>query len=180
LERAQLLKQAGLNGAAISLDHHLEVEHNAFRGNEKSYYWVLEGIKNLQSVGILVSINVCPTRGFIESDGMSQLIDLVKKLDVPILNILEPRAVGNYQDKAVELLVAHKEHLQTLSNKFNFDKRYYEYPTVLYPAGFRKQIPCGGGKSYLLLDYDGSLYPCPFCKVKMPKVKSDVALCEAV
>lgn len=181
LEKAQALKKAGLNGAAISLDHHLEEKHNAFRRNNKAFYWVMEGIKNLQEVGILVSLNVCPTKEYIAENGPIQLIELAKNIHVPMVNFLEPRAVGGYENKDVELNQAEKEHLHNLSLAYNFESINYLYPTVLFPAGYRKTLPCGGGRSYLLLDYDGTLYPCPFCKTKLPTVpkRNEEKLCTA-
>ena len=80
----------------------------------------------------------------------------------------------------VEVEDHHKSYLMEVSKKYNYDKEYFQSPSVMYPASFRRALPCGGGKSYVLLDYDGTLYPCPFCKVIMPSVKSDAALCEAV
>ncbi|MBP6686276.1 MAG: radical SAM protein [Lacibacter sp.] len=179
LEKAKQLKAAGLDGAAISLDHHLEAGHNTFRGNQKAYYWVLEAIQNLQKVGIFAAVNVCPSKDYIDAGGVPQLIDLCKNLGVPVINILEPRAVGNYQGKDVELLQSHKDYLKGLSDKFNFNKEYYTYPTVLFPAGLRKTMPCGGGRIYMLLDYDGTLYPCPFCKVKLTSYQPKKAVCMA-
>lgn len=179
-EKAVLLKKAGLNGAAISLDHHLEDAHNKFRGNKNSYHWVIEAIKNLQNAGIMVAVNSCPTKKYIESGELEKLVELCKQLNVPFVNLLEPRAVGNYQDMDVELHQPHKNTLEELSKKYNFNKAYFNYPTVLYPASFRKNAPCGGGRSYLLLDYDGTLYPCPFCKVRISVPKQNLALCEAV
>jgi MoaA/NifB/PqqE/SkfB family radical SAM enzyme len=179
LEKALQLKKAGLDGAAISLDHHLEEGHNTFRGNKNSFHWVLEGIKNLHSAGVFVSINVCPSRDYIESGGVMKLIELVKNLEVPIINFLEPRSVGNYQDKDVELHQSHTDYLENLSNKFNFNRNYFTYPTILFPAAARKHMACGGGRLYMLLDYDGTLYPCPFCKVKITSFKPEIALCKA-
>lgn len=180
-EKARKLKQAGLNGAAISLDHHLESKHNDFRRNDKSYYWVLEGIKHLQNEGVLVAINVCPTREYIDSGSVEEIIKLAKELNVPIVNFLEPRAVGNYGGQDVELKIEHKKVLSDLSEKYNFSEELYDYPTVLFPAGYRDQVKCGGGHSYIFMDYDGQIYPCPFCKVKMPEVKpaEDVCVVEA-
>jgi len=180
-EKAQQLKEAGLNGAAISLDHHLEEKHNSFRGNKNSFKWIMKGIKHLQNAGILVSINVCPTREYIEIKGPEEMIELARNKNIPIVNFLEPRAVGNYEGKEVELNDQEKSHLLELSKKYNFNKKYVEYPTVLFPAGYRKTLPCGGGRSYLLLDYDGTLYPCPFCKTKLPSVpkQNTESLCAA-
>lgn len=179
-EMAKKLKEAGLNGAAISLDHYNEDAHNIFRGNRKSYYWVVEAIKNLQAEGVLVAINVCPTRQLVESGGAEKMVALANELNVPMVNFLEPRAVGNYQNKNVEYEKMHFDTLLNLSHNYNFDRSNFKYPTVLFPAGYRGKVPCGGGKSYMFLDYDGTLYPCPFCKVKMPEVRTkQEELCEA-
>jgi MoaA/NifB/PqqE/SkfB family radical SAM enzyme len=178
-EKALLLKQAGLNGAAISLDRHEKTEHNSFRGNKHSYDHVIDAIGYLKEVGILVSINVCPSRAYIEEGSVEKMIALAKKLTVPIVNILEPRSVGNYQNKNIELLPQHKIALKTLSDAYNFDRKNVDYPTVLYPGGYRKVQKCGGGRSYLFMDFDGALYPCPFCKTKMPSVVKDQDLCIA-
>ena len=178
-EKAKQLKQAGLNGAAISLDNHEREGHNTFRGSQKSYDYVIDAIGYLQEAGVLVSLNVCPTRAYIESGGVQKMIDLAKSLNVPIVNLIEPRAVGNYKNKDIELLQGHKEVLHELSETYNFEQKNMDYPTVLYPAGYRKVLNCGGGKSYLFLDYDGTLYPCPFCKTKMPKVDKSLDLCVA-
>jgi MoaA/NifB/PqqE/SkfB family radical SAM enzyme len=167
---ASQLKKAGLDGAAISLDHFDEEGHNTFRGNKKSYFWVLEGIKHLLAEGIMVSINVCPSRELVESGGVEKIIELAKSLNVPVVNILEPRAVGNFEHKDVEFHPEHMDKMRSLSERFNFDPALVDYPTVLFPAAYRASVPCGGGRSYLMLDYDGTLYPCPFCKVKMPKI----------
>ena len=178
-ERAQRLKIAGLNGAAISLDNHIEEAHNLFRGNSKSYYWVKEAIKNCQAQGILVALNVCPTRGYIESGGVEELIEWAAEQQVEIINILEPRAVGNFYGKDVELSNEHKERLISLVDRFSFNADNVNYPTVLFPAAYRSALPCGGGRSYMLLDFDGALYPCPFCKTRIEKASSEISLCAA-
>lgn len=66
--KAMQLKKAGLNGIAISLDHHLEEEHNRFQSNSRSYQWVMEGVKNSKAAGIFASFNVCPTKAYVGSN----------------------------------------------------------------------------------------------------------------
>lgn len=178
-EYAINLKNAGVNGVAISLDHFNEEKHNLFRGNNKSFYWVKEAIKNLQELDVFIALNICPTKELVESGGIENIIEIATDLNVPIINIIEPRAVGNYFGKNVELEKRHFEMIKALSNKYNFEKSLFDKPTVLFPAGYREKITCGGGRSYLFIDYDGQLYPCPFCKVKLPKVNLNKDLCEA-
>ncbi len=163
--KAKTLKRAGLRGAAISLDHHLEDYHNDFRGSDKSFSWVLEALRNFNDAGIMTALNVCPTKRYITSFDFEDYMKLAKKLQVPIINIIEPRSVGNYSGKNVELDWEHKDLLLRICYKYNFNKALRDFPTVVYPAVFGKSLPCGGGRSYLFLDFDGKVYPCPFCKV---------------
>ncbi|MEZ4830380.1 MAG: radical SAM protein, partial [Bacteroidia bacterium] len=66
-EKAQQLRLAGLEGVAVSLDHHIPEEHNAFRGNTRSFSWVENAVKNCKEAGLFVSINICPGREYIVS-----------------------------------------------------------------------------------------------------------------
>ncbi|GLR19883.1 hypothetical protein GCM10007940_44990 [Portibacter lacus] len=162
-EKAERLAAAGLNGVAISLDHHIEEFHNLFRGNQKSFQWVKDAVKNCKDAGLMVTINSCLTKTYLNDNNTDHLINLVKEWNVPILNILEPRAVGHYANKDVELSIREQQMIESKVRQYN-NKKHLEYPLISYPAMFRKNLPCGGGRSYLFLDYDGTLSPCPFCK----------------
>jgi MoaA/NifB/PqqE/SkfB family radical SAM enzyme len=179
-EKAIALRDAGLNGAAISLDHHEEAGHNSFRRNAKSFRWVLDALTNCREAGLFVAFNMCPTRDYIDAGGLEEYMDFAKSLQVPIVNILEPRAVGNYAGKEVQLDGSHRKRIRDLVSTVNFNTSHIKFPTIIYPGGYRDAWPCGGGRSYLLLDYDGTLYPCPFCKKKVEDVSLTETLCQAV
>ncbi|MEM9985459.1 MAG: radical SAM protein [Bacteroidota bacterium] len=179
-EKAQALKEAGLEGIAISLDHHEPAGHDTFRGSSRSFQWVEKSIQHAQSVGLLVSVNVCPTRNYLDEFGLEAFMELMHRWQVPIVNVLEPRAVGHYAGQEVELLARHKDYLAELFYRYNFSSTHQHYPILTYPGISRRYIPCGGGRSYLLLDYDGTLRPCPFCKTPLSlKEDARVARCEA-
>lgn len=69
------MKAAGLNGIAISLDHFDPNEHNAFRGNSNSFEWVDQSVSHCLEVGILVALNVCPTRALVDEYGVERIIE---------------------------------------------------------------------------------------------------------
>ena len=177
-EKANELADAGLNGVAISLDHHVEEMHNLFRGNAKSFDWVKRAVENCKNAGLLVSVNSCLTKKYIGEKGLDDMVRLLSEWDVPILNILEPRAVGHYANQDVELSISEQRYLEKEVLKYNMaeDKNL---PVVLYPAMLRKGLPCGGGRSYLLLDSDGTLRPCPFCKTPITNHLEVSEKCEA-
>ncbi|MDC1395347.1 radical SAM protein [Bacteroidia bacterium] len=177
-EKAYELASAGLNGIAISLDHQVEELHNLFRGNQKSFLWVKKALEHCKEAGLLVSINSCLTKEYIKADGFDDLVNLLSGWGVPILNIIEPRAVGHYANKEVELSISEQQYLETKVMHYNSAK-IKGVPVVLYPAMFRKGLPCGGGRSYLFLDSDGTLLPCPFCRTPITNHLEVSKKCEA-
>ncbi len=177
-KKAQELAKAGLNGVAISLDHHSEEFHNLFRGNQKSFEWVKKAIDNCENAGLLVSINTCITKEYLKQDGLSHIVELAKSWNIPIVNVIEPRAVGHYANKEVEYSISENQKVAKQVVAYNTSTTE-DYPTVLYPAMLRSAVPCGGGRSYLFLDSDGTLRPCPFCKTPISKSSTAVQSCEA-
>ncbi|NOR74268.1 MAG: radical SAM protein, partial [Draconibacterium sp.] len=97
-EKAQALKEAGLKGVNISLDHWDETAHNDFRNNKKSFEWVLKAIENCRKAGIMVSLSLCATREFTTKENLSLYLDLAKQGGVHFVRILEPRKVGNFSN----------------------------------------------------------------------------------
>lgn len=174
--KAKELASEGLNGVAISLDHHTAEAHNLFRGNVKSYDWVVRSIKNCMKAGLLVAINSCVTREYLSKGGISELIQWARDHGVPMINFIEPRAVGHYAGRDVEYNLDEKMHVESEVVRCS---KAREQPIVLYPAMFRSGMPCGGGRSYLFIDYDGSLRPCPFCKGPIAKHEESPVMCKA-
>ncbi|MEZ4828543.1 MAG: hypothetical protein R3C61_19990 [Bacteroidia bacterium] len=65
-------------------------------------------VKNCKEAGLFVSINICPGREYIVSGGMNYFMELMRRWEVPVVNILEPRAVGHFAGQDVELREAEK------------------------------------------------------------------------
>ena len=103
LDKAKQLKKAGLTGVSISLDHFNESEHNAFRKNDKSYGKAVEAIKNAQEAGLLTAMTICTTRSFCTIENLDAYHQLAFQLNVPFVQLMEPRATGNYEGKDVAL-----------------------------------------------------------------------------
>lgn len=56
-KRAKSLKEAGIKACAVSIDSVDEKKHDDFRGKKGSFKKALEGMKNLNEVGIRIQIN---------------------------------------------------------------------------------------------------------------------------
>jgi len=164
LRKAWALKKAGLTGVAISLDHHIEAEHNRFRGNPQSFQWVWKAVKNAQSVGLAVALSLCIRREFLSEENLDSYLQLALEKGVKLVRILEPREVGRFKGQNVELNEAELDTLDNWFLKVSNDPAYRNYPILDYLAYYQRRRGCFGGDRYLYIDSRGALHACPFCQ----------------
>ena len=166
-ENAQRLKSAGLTGIVISLDHFVPELHNQFRGSPRSFGWAAAGVKNSISVGLVTAISICVTNAFVTMENLLAYAEMAKNLGVAYIQIFEPRAAGNYQNKDVELT---NDKLKILENFFyvlNYSSEYDRYPVILYHGYYQRRIGCfSAGRKHIYIDADGDVRDCPFCRTK--------------
>lgn len=167
-EKAKLLQQSGLAGITVSLDHHLAEQHDHFRGVKRAFEKALTAVANARKAGLPVCFSLCATKEFISNENLYSYATLAKDLGVSFIQILEPRAVGHYAGKDVQLNPAHYSLLNTFYETINYNKAYARYPIVAYPGYYGRNIGCsGGGVDYLYVDTDGDVHNCPFCRQKL-------------
>ncbi|MDY0152796.1 MAG: radical SAM protein [Candidatus Cloacimonas sp.] len=163
--KAQSLKQAGLTGVVISLDHWDEAKHNAFRGNAKSFFWVQEAAKNAAESGLAVAFSLCAGRDFVSEENLDKYLRLTKAWGALQLRILEPRQVGHYQGKNIELEAEQIGVLSAFYLKTLSDPAYRAMPIVEYVGFHQRQQGCfGAGDRYLYVDSKADIHACPFCQ----------------
>lgn len=167
-ENAKRLKQAGLTGIVVSLDHVDPEQHNNFRGTKKSFEWVQQGVKNSIDADLLTALSICVTRSFVTWPNLIDYANLAKKMGVSFIQILEPKAIGHYRGMNVALTPEQEKMLNTFYLMMNHDKEYSSYPIVTYHGFHHRQVGCfGSGDRNLYVDTDGDLHACPFCQKKM-------------
>lgn len=172
-EKATQLKEAGLRGLAISLDHFDPGQHNAFRGSEESFQWVIKAVANAHQAKLVVILSLCPTREFISEENMWQYAQLAKKLGAAFILIIEPRAVGHFADKDIKLSNNQLKILEDFYLKMNYNPGYADMPAVSYHGYHQRRVGCfGSGNRYLYIDTDGEMHICPFCRQKVVHVFS--------
>jgi MoaA/NifB/PqqE/SkfB family radical SAM enzyme len=167
-EKAKLLKQRGLTGITISLDHHEEKKHNAFRGVNDAYAKALEASLYAKEAGLAICFSVCATREFISSKNLVDYAELSRQCGASFIQILEPKAVGHYAGMDVTLSVQQQKMLEEFYEMFNYDPAYKNYPTIAYHAYNSRRFGCSGsGVDYVYADTDGDIHNCPFCQRKL-------------
>lgn len=174
LEKAKALKNAGLKGFSISLDHFDGNIHNTFRGSNESYSRVMTAIENAHQAHLVVILSLCVTRQFVSKVNLIKYANLAKRLGVSFILLIEPRAVGRYAGKDIGLSREQEELLEDFYLKLNFDKTYSGYPAVSYHGYHQRRVGCFGGTNrYVYVNTDGDLQVCPFCQKSFGNVVSD-------
>ena len=169
---AKALKNAGLTGVVISLDHYIPEKHNAFRGYENSFDHVMTAIENAKENNLLITLTVCSTRSFTRWENLMNYAELAKQLEVPFIQILEPKAVGHYEGKQVLLEESHYHLLEQFYLLLNLHPLYQEYPIIIYHGYHQRRIGClAGGNRTLYIDSEGFVNACPFCQNKTANIK---------
>jgi MoaA/NifB/PqqE/SkfB family radical SAM enzyme len=180
MEKAALLRQSGLTGATISLDHWEEEKHNYFRRHPDAYNWVLKAVQNCNEVGIVSNLTLCVTRAMANEEDLMKYLELAKSLQVPFVRFLEPRKAGNYAGKDVLLRKEEQEAVLDFYLKINSGKRFRTYPIVQFPGYHQRQTGCyGAGNRYLYIDAKGNYHGCPFCRNAVGNIR-DMSLAEAI
>lgn len=170
-DNAKRLKEAGLTGAVISLDHYIPEEHKAFRHFKEAYYWVEEAVKNTNNNNLITALSLCTTKEFISEENLMAYMELAKELKVSFVQFLEPKAVGHYANKEVLLNQEEIAVVEKFFKKINFTTTYSAYPIIIYHGYYQRRQGClSGGKKGLYVDTDGDINPCPFCHKKTGNV----------
>lgn len=167
-ERAAELKQNGLTGITVSLDHWVPELHNIFRGKKNAFDWAEKAVGNARNEGLVVCLSICAIKDFITQKNLVQYAELAKQWGVSFIQVLEPKAVGHYNGKDVCLGEAQISLLEDFYVTYNYDKAYREYPSIVYHGFYSRRVGCGGGgKHYIYVDTDGDVHNCPFCQKKI-------------
>lgn len=173
-ENAFRLKKVGLTGVAISLDHHVPELHNKFRRHPEAFHWVEQAAANALKAKLVITLSICATKEFTSEENLMKYLLLAKKLGASFIQILEPRAIGNYAGKNIYLSAEQDKIIENFFLDVNQNPKYRDLPIVLYPAYHQRKSGCpGAGSKYIYVDTDGYMSNCPFCQNKKTHILDD-------
>ena len=163
--KAKQLKEAGFSGVNISLDHWDGDMHDTFRGMPGSYAWIEKACTNIKSEGLVLAITLCATKAFTSEKNLWMYADLAKKLEASFVQILEPKAVGHYAGKNVDISNEQQLIIEKFFLEINGKEEFQGYPIFQYPAHHQRKVGCfGAGDMYMYIDSNGNAHACPFCQ----------------
>ena len=159
LEKARELKQAGLTGVAITLDHFDPEKHNDLHSYKHSYGWVLKAVESVRKAKLVLCLRLCPTPDFLNANNLFLYARLARKLGVSFIQIVDPCQYdghrGNKRRFSQEQLVALEDFTQTI----NYDPDFMDWPVVSYPSSMQLRQQTSGkyDKGTLVITADGKI-----------------------
>ena len=173
-ENLLLLKQSGVTGIVVSVDHYNKILHNAFRGSDLSYDNAINAIKYARELDMVVTMSVCVTRSFALLDHLMNYAKLARSLDASFIQLLEPKQVGNFSGKDVLLNADQIQMLKDFYETLNFNKQFKNFPHVIYHGYYQDKIGCfSAGNRSLYIDTNGDILMCPFCHHNSGNILTD-------
>ncbi|KAA3637708.1 MAG: radical SAM protein, partial [Bacteroidetes bacterium] len=129
-KNAKKLKQAGLTGVLLSLDHFDPELHNQFRGHKKAFQWVIDGALNAKKAGLVVTLSLCATRAFTTRQNLKHYMELGRRLGAAFVQIIDVRASGRYAGQPVDLSTEPIALLEEFYLTYNNEPESREYPII--------------------------------------------------
>jgi len=172
--RAQQLKTAGLTGVCVSIDHHVTESHNTFRNYPQAYEIAQHAVMAANRAGLVTSLSLCVTRQYAQKENLEAYVAMGRRLGVSFIQFLEPRAVGHYNGKEVDLSFEQKYMLEEVFLKVNTEAAHHQDPIIIYHEYYKPTIGCrGAGNGTFYIDPLGEVHACPFCRKSVGNVVTD-------
>jgi MoaA/NifB/PqqE/SkfB family radical SAM enzyme len=164
-ENAMRLRNAGLTGVVLSLDHWDAKKHNSFRKSDLAFNWVVSAAENVVQANLAFSLSLCATREFVSRDNLFKYLYLAQKLNAGFIQILEPRKVGRFNYEDVSLNSEQVKTIEDFMTEVNNNQEYKKMPAIIFPGYHQRKFGCSGaGHRFIYVDSKGDIHACPFCQ----------------
>jgi len=178
LERARLLKSAGLAAAAVGLDDVRAEREDALRGYKGAFEEAAAALRCFQDAGLFTYLNLCLSRDLVRSGDLPAYMDMARDLGVGAVRFLEPRPTGGYCGESAEELFSAEDRTAAteIFTRVNSGRRYRRHPFISYEAYYEapERLGCRmGGHSLLYIDSAGNVNPCVFLPVRFGNIREE-------
>ena len=175
-EGLKQLKDAGLEGICVSLDHFDEIIHNARRGNNSAFKSACNTIKWACKLDFYVSVVCCTTRTMIHNGETFSMVDFAESLGAHSIQINEIRPVGNAQKSNNDDFFLTPKDKQILIRYYKKQNRSDRKIAIVMPWYNEEPDRFGctatsGQHAYV--DAKGNILPCVLLKASVGNIRDN-------
>lgn len=171
--RAAALKRAGLTAVVVSLDSHIEAEHNANRNSSAAYAEAVAALKNCAAAGLYTAISMVITKDMLYSGKVYDFIRFAGGLGVHEIRILRPKPCGKAIKGNFEILEERDvAKFVALQYEINRDPGL---PVImsLPHIGSIDNFGCSAGRTHVYVNADGDVCPCDFVPMSFGSIAGE-------
>jgi MoaA/NifB/PqqE/SkfB family radical SAM enzyme len=166
-EKASALKQKGLAGVLVSIDHFIAEKHDHFRGMEGAFDNAVNAVLAAKQASLLTALTLVATNEFVTEENVMRYLVFAKNIGADFVQFLEPEPEGRFRGMNVELSPEKQAILEHIFRMVNTQREFREFPLITYYPYLRRTMGCAArGQHFLYIDAMGDVHPCPFCRHK--------------
>ncbi|MEJ2719176.1 MAG: radical SAM protein, partial [Deltaproteobacteria bacterium] len=172
-ERARELKENGLFGVWISLDHYDPDVHNRMRGTPKAFDNVRRAVECFQEAGVYTCLSLMPHDDLQEAEHFKKYYDLARDLGVAEIRVMEKKPVGR---EACRGVTQHSSALEALHKAFYKDPAYADHPPLSGLSTWLEKDAAYGCQcrfEYLYISPKGEVQPCEATRISFGNIQQD-------
>lgn len=165
-ERAEHLKDIGVNKIGISIDSGIPKEHDTFRNKPGAFKRAMDAVHNALDAGLRIHISTTITHQNLKSEGVKKLLELSNKLKVSI--DLQCATVAGHWQGNYDVLITEDDtkHILKLREKYPLIRRDV-FPTPNGVGG------CPALTGSVFLTSSGEVIPCLFIHISLGNIYKD-------
>jgi len=174
-ERAHELKDAGLTAAAVGLDDVNPKRLDALRGRSGAFDTAIAAVEHFSRADVFTYLNLCLTPALVRSGDLWEYFEMANRLNVGIIEILEPRPCGGFQGRSMDGLFTAEDRLAVAEfvRLGNSERRYRNHPLLYSVVAMEAPDRMGcmmGGLSHFSIDSSGNVIPCVFVPISFGNI----------
>ena len=173
LEKASELKENGLFGVWISLDHYDPKIHNRLRGHAEAFQNACQAVEDFKKAGVYTCLSLVPPDDLLEPENFIKYYDFARDLGVAEIRVLERKPCGREACKGV---IPHSPVLEKLQKDLFKDRSYRNHPPISGLSTWLEKDPALGCQcrfEYLFITAKGEVQPCEASEISFGNITEE-------
>jgi MoaA/NifB/PqqE/SkfB family radical SAM enzyme len=172
-ENAKELKENGLFGAWVSLDHYTPDVHNRLRGHPEAFANACRAVRNFKRAGIYTCLSLVPPDELLEPENFKNYYNFAKELGVAEIRVMERKPSGR---EACRGFMFHSPVLEQLQKDLYNDPAYRDHPPLSGLSTWLEKDPALGCQcrfEYLFITSTGEVQPCEATEISFGNITQE-------
>ena len=172
-ENARELKENGLFGVWVSLDHFRPEVHNRQRGHAEAFANACRAVECFKQAGVYTCLSLVPPPDLNEPENFKRYYDLARDLGVAEIRVMEVKPSGR---EACRGVIPHSPRLEKLQKDLYRDPAYRNHPPLSGLSTWLEKDPALGCQcrfEYLFVTSTGEVQPCEAAEISFGNIQEE-------